>query len=128
MLLITTGISAVCSFAFWTPSTLVALGAGRGLFITYTIMYGTFASAYVSLFPAALVELFGPQNFASINGILYMARGLGSLAGTPAAGALIRNSAEAAVPHGYLNMTILVGALLTGATVGVVWVRIVDKQ
>lgn len=127
MLLYTTIISAVASFAFWLPSTIVALPAGRGLFITYAIMYGTFASAYVSLFPAALVELFGPQNFASVNGILYMARGLGSLFGTPTAGALIRGSGHLTDPGGYLHMVVLVGALLSAASFGVTFVRIVSK-
>lgn len=127
MLLITTTISAVASFAFWLPSTVVASPTGRGLFITYSIMYGTFASAYVSLFPAALVEVFGPQNFASVNGILYMARGLGTLAGTPSAGALIRGSGHLSDPGGYLHMVVLVAALLSVASFGVMFVRIVSK-
>jgi MFS family permease len=125
MLLITTAISAIVSFTFWLPSTMsVSLPSAQGLFITYAIMYGTFASAYVSLFPAALIEVFGPQHFASINGVLYMVRGMGSLVGTPSAGAMIRSSAHAMVPSGYMHMSILVGSLLAGATAGVVWLRV----
>lgn len=132
MLLITTALSAICSFVFWLPSTLTpSLPAAQGLFITYAITYGTFASAYVSLFPAALIEVFGPQNFASVNGVLYMVRGMGTLIGTPSAGAMIRSSAHAALPSGYKDMSVLVGCLLAGATAGVVWLRIeqgIDKQ
>ncbi|WOO77290.1 MFS transporter asaE [Vanrija pseudolonga] len=129
MLLFTTVISAIASFGFWMPSTLVpSLASGQGLFITYTITYGIFASAYVSLFPTSLVELFGPQNFASVNGILYMARGLATLVGTPTAGALLRGSEHLTDPSGYLHMAIMVGALLAGASVGVVWVRMEWKR
>lgn len=30
---------------------------GQGFFIAFTVLYGIFASAYVSLFPTSLVEL-----------------------------------------------------------------------
>jgi MFS family permease len=124
-LFVTTLISALASFAFWLPSTLVpSVMSGRGLFITYSIVYGLFASAYVSLFPASLVETFGPQHFASVNGVFYMARGLATLVGTPSAGALIRSSAQVTMPEGYWRTTVLVGSLLAGASAGVWWVRI----
>ncbi|BEJ15428.1 hypothetical protein CspHIS471_0500330 [Cutaneotrichosporon sp. HIS471] len=131
MLLITTAISALASFVFWMPSTLLGghdLATGRGLFVTYSIMYGTFASAYVSLFPAALVEIFGPHNFASVNGILYMARGFGTLAGTPSAGATVHSSSHTAGPSAYFGMATLISALLLAASVGVVWVRWENKR
>lgn len=131
MLLITTVISAIASFVFWMPSTILGghdLEAGRGLFVTYSIMYGTFASAYVSLFPAALVEIFGPQNFASVNGILYMARGLGTLAGTPSAGATVHSSSHSVGPKAYFGMATMISALLMAASVGVVWVRWENKR
>lgn len=131
MLLITTVISAIASFVFWMPSTLLGaqhLETGRGLFVTYSIMYGTFASAYVSLFPAALVEIFGPQNFASVNGILYMARGFGTLAGTPSAGATVHSSSHNVRPNAYFGMATMISALLMAASIGVVWVRWENKR
>jgi MFS family permease len=125
MLVITTAVSALSSFVLWLPSTLTAsLVSAKTLFVMYTVVYGATASAYVSLFPAALIEVYGPQNFASVNGVLYMVRGMGNLVGTPSAGAMIRNSTHAAMPSGYLNMSILVGSLLAGATGGVIWLRV----
>lgn len=127
MLLLATALSAASSFAFWLPSTLApGRGGGQGLFITYTILYGCFASAYVSLFPTCLVELFGPQHFASVNGVLYGIRGLGSLIGTPSAGALVNHTTNS--PLGYRSMSIMVGALLAGAAIAVVWVRIEARK
>jgi MFS family permease len=128
-LFITTAISAISSFGFWLPSTISSnLLASKGLFITYTIFFGTFASAYISLFPASLVELFGPANFASVNGFLYMSRGVATLCGTPAAGALIRSSMAAFEPSGYLYMVILVGCFLSTATIGTFWVLLEGKR
>ena len=128
-LLATTLISAVASFAFWLPSALdQSQGVSRGLFIVYAIAYGTFASAYVSLFPTSLVEVFGPAQFASVNGVLYMARGLATLVGTPVAGLLIRDSmVSSTLPSAYWRTTVLVGSLLAGASVAVSWVRIETK-
>jgi MFS family permease len=122
-LFLATLVSAVAVLALWLPATTVA--SGSTLFIIFTIFYGIFASAYVSLFPTSLVELFGVQNFVSVNGALYMVRGLATLLGTPVAGLLIRsNQTQNASPRSYENTSIMVGALLAAATFAVLWVRI----
>ncbi|KAH8820728.1 major facilitator superfamily domain-containing protein [Xylogone sp. PMI_703] len=121
---LTTFLSAVIAIAFWLPSTMYGTtNDSRGLFIAFTICYGLFASAYVSLFPASLVEIFGVQNFASVNGVLYMIRGMATLVGTPVAGALIRTKDGTTLPRGYINMSVLVSVLLFAATASVLWVR-----
>jgi len=127
MLMATTTVSAIASLAFWLPSTIVNFQAGQGLFVTYAIIYGAAAGPYTSLFPTCAVEVFGPQHFASINGVLYMSRGLGSLIGTPTAGALIRGSGHADA-SGYLSMTIMVAVLLCAASVGTLWIRLEAKH
>ena len=125
-LLLTTAVSAVVALGLWIPSSLSSdQSDGRNFFIAFTVLYGIFASAYVALFPTSLIELFGIQNFASVNGVLYMIRGLATLVGTPAAGALIRGgSSQNNGPASYQNATILVGVLLASATVAVLWVRV----
>lgn len=125
-LFLTTLISAIAVLALWLPSSL-ATGqkTGSALFIVFTIFYGVFASAYVSLFPTSLVELFGVHNFVSVNGVLYMVRGFATLLGTPLAGLLIRSSQhQSANPRTYENTTIMVGVLLFAATAAVLWARI----
>lgn len=131
-LFLTTMISAVTALALWLPSCLSsAQSEGRHFFIAFTVFYGIFASAYVALFPTSLVEIFGVQHFASVNGVLYMARGMATLVGTPLAGALIHRSnrvdARASIgttSRGYENASILVGSLLAAATLAVLWLRI----
>jgi MFS family permease len=125
-LFLTTAISAIAALGLWIPSSLSSdQSDGRSLFIAFTVLYGIFASAYVALFPTSLIELFGVQNFASVNGALYMVRGLATLVGTPVAGALIRSSSpHSHGPASYQNATILVGVLLATATVAVLWVRV----
>lgn len=125
-LFLSTMISAISVLALWLPSSLStsASSSGSSLFIAFTVFYGIFASAYVSLFPISLVELFGVQNFASVNGVLYMVRGFATLLGTPVAGVLIRSSRHKTDPRSYENTSILVGVLLAAATVATVWVRV----
>ncbi|PYI25850.1 MFS general substrate transporter [Aspergillus indologenus CBS 114.80] len=123
-LLLTTLLSAISTVAFWLPSTVAGVTTeSKDLFITFTVLYGIFASAYVSLFPASLVELFGAQNFASVNGVLYMVRGMATMIGTPVGGVLIR-SGRSETPGAFRNMSVLVSALLFAATMSVVWVRV----
>jgi MFS family permease len=125
----TTAISAIACFAFWLPSSLSENNeTSRGLFIAYSILYGIFASAFVSLFPTSLVELFGPAHFAGVNGALYMARGLATLVGTPTAGLLIRSSGDGQMPDSYWRTTLMVGCLLGGASLAVLWVTVDAKR
>ncbi|ORY22845.1 major facilitator superfamily domain-containing protein [Naematelia encephala] len=127
-LFVVTMLSSVVSCGLWLPSSLCnQVAVGRGLFITYSVTYGIFASPYVSLFPTSLVELFGPANFASVNGALYMARGLGTLVGTPTAGVLIRSSLDTVSPEAYWRMVLLVTALLGAAAAAALWVRLASK-
>ncbi|KAF2230651.1 MFS general substrate transporter [Viridothelium virens] len=129
-LLACTLISAAITLGLWLPSTLTGVteSHGKGLFVAFAITYGIFAGSYISLFPTALVEIFGVQNFASVNGFLYMVRGFGTLAGTPAAGALIKSRSHMSIStlqaaSAYERTAILIGALLAAATLAVLWVR-----
>ena len=129
ILFLTTFVSAVTTWGLWLPSTLSGGDKdGKNLFAAFAILYGIFAGAYISLFPTALVELFGVQHFADVNGLLYMVRGLAALVGTPIAGVLIRGSDRGAdgigLSKAYFKTSILVGTLLTGTTVAVAWARI----
>ncbi|GKZ29519.1 hypothetical protein AbraIFM66950_005220 [Aspergillus brasiliensis] len=119
----TTLLSTVAVFAFWLPSSLVSSAAAHGLFIVFTILYGAFASAYISLFPASLVELFGVQHFTSVNGALYLVRGVGALLGTPLTGLLIPGGTALTESGTYERAAITVGVLLFAATVACFWVR-----
>ncbi|KAI1414579.1 MFS general substrate transporter [Hypoxylon sp. FL1857] len=123
-LFLTTFISAAITIGFWVPSTVYgSTDESRGLFISFAVFYGLFASAYVSLFPTCLIEIFGIQHFASVNGVLYMVRGMATLVGTPVGGALIR-SATGSSPQAYINMAVLVSVLLFAASVAVFWIRV----
>ncbi len=131
VLLLCTLLSAISTLGLWFPSTLTMDGnVGMSLFATYVILYSVTAGAYVALFPTVLVELFGVQNFASVNGLLYMLRGLGTLAGTPGAGALIRNRSATGVHSkvAFKNPSLLIGSLLASATFGCLWVRVEAMQ
>ncbi|RFU34705.1 hypothetical protein B7463_g1628, partial [Scytalidium lignicola] len=123
-----TFLSAVVTLGMWLPSTIPGSHKeGQGLFIAFVVMYGITAGTYISLFPTALVELFGVQHFASVNGFLYLARGIAALVGTPVAGELVRayggTSATLHDSKAYFSTSIFVGVLLAGASVSLAWLR-----
>ncbi|PYH43011.1 MCT family MFS transporter [Aspergillus saccharolyticus JOP 1030-1] len=127
-LAVTTLLSALSVFAFWFPATFaadkgVSTPAARGCFIVFTVLYGSFASAYISLFPASLVEVFGVERFTSVNGVLYLIRGMGALIGTPLVGMLIPERTALVLPQTYRRAAGVVGGLLLAAAGACFWVR-----
>jgi MFS family permease len=126
-LVLCTLLSGLVTLGLWLPSSSsLDEGTRRGLFLSFTCLYGFTASAYVSLFPTALAEQFGIQNFASINGLLYMIRGIGTLVGTPVAGALInaRKTDMLGTVVNFEGTIVMVGVLLMSATMFVAWARV----
>lgn len=128
VLFMTTIMSSVAVFAFWLPATFaggsVSQTSADALFIVFTILYGCFGSAYISLFPASLIELFGVQHFTSVNGALYLIRGMGAFLGTPLTGLLLPGQSALSAPFNYERVTITVGVLLFAASMATLWVRI----
>ena len=126
-LVLCTVISAISTLGLWLPSCLsMDPHASRGLFVAFSSIYGIFAGAYVSLFPTALAEQFGIQNFASINGLLYMIRGIGTLVGTPVAGSLIhrRSAGSTYLASSFERTSLMVALLLFAASLAVAWARL----
>jgi MFS family permease len=128
VLFLTTILSSIAVFAFWLPATYantaISGTAADVLFILSAILYGCFGSAYISLFPASLIELFGVQHFTSVNGALYLIRGVGALLGTPLTGLLLPGHSALSAPFNYERATITVGVLLFAASAATLWVRI----
>ncbi|KAJ5894297.1 hypothetical protein N7495_005988 [Penicillium taxi] len=124
----TTVLSSVAVFAFWLPATFaddtISSKTADVLFIFFAISFGAFGSAYISLFPASLIELFGVKHFTSVNGALYFIRGAGALLGTPLTGLLIPGQSALSGPSHYERVAITVGILLFAASCATFWVRI----
>ncbi|OHE94762.1 monocarboxylate transporter [Colletotrichum orchidophilum] len=126
-LFITSVICAAVTFGLWVPSMAIGMSheaVARPLFVSFAALYGIFASAYVSLFPPALVELFGMNQMPQITGIMYMIMGVASMIGTPVAGALVRGHGEIKTSGDYMGMGIMVGTLMAAAAIFVAWVRL----
>lgn len=123
-LIVTTMVSSFGILVFWLPSSLLQQdGRAKGLFFAFTLSYGLFASGYISLFPASLIELFGFEEFAKVNGFLYMVRGVTVLFGVPLAGLLTNHSVNRqpgsvkASDSGYWKMAIMIGVLLFASSI-----------
>ena len=52
-------------------------------------MYGILAGGYNALLPTTITEVYGTQNYASVNGFIYFIRGLGAIFGAPIAGVIL---------------------------------------
>ncbi|KAI3549298.1 hypothetical protein CSPX01_02406 [Colletotrichum filicis] len=126
-LFLTTVICAAVTLGLWVPSIAIGMGhesVARSLLVSFTVLYGIFASAYVSLFPPALVELFGMELMPQITGIMYMIMGVASMIGTPVAGALVRGHGEIKESGDYMGMGVMVGTLMAAAAIFVAWMRL----
>jgi hypothetical protein len=74
-----------------------------------------------------VVEVFGLQAYASVNGFMYFMRGMGTIFGSPVGGKILGESRLS----NYRNVVLFDGALLGGAALCVVAVRCwdaVDKR
>ncbi|KAL2422094.1 hypothetical protein ABEF95_009747 [Exophiala dermatitidis] len=125
----TTLVSAVAVLGFWLPSTFcnnreTCSTKADVLFFFFTVLYGSFASAYISLFPASLLELFGVQHFTGVNSALYLLRGMGALLGTPLTALLISQSTALSLSRTYIHAAITVGVLMAAAAAFSFWVRL----
>ena len=130
--------SAITVVAFWLSS---ASGGDAALWITFVVSYGLFAGGissskqnarqsfadgnlgYNSLFPTTVIEVFGAQAYASVNGFIYFIRGLGALWGSPVGGALVAGGTN---PQAYITLIWYDFALLMFSSVCVIAVRGLD--
>ncbi|KAI9298016.1 MFS general substrate transporter [Neoconidiobolus thromboides FSU 785] len=63
-----------------------------GILALFNVLYGIAAGGIISMSPVVVVQLFGIEGIASINGLLYFASGVPSLIGTPIASAILTAS------------------------------------
>ncbi|KAL5686494.1 hypothetical protein EMGR_002788 [Emarellia grisea] len=122
------GKSIVVGWPWGSSSPGVASGAfivkRRRLIYRLIILYGSFASAYISRFPASLIELFGVQYLTSVNGVLVPHSGDGSV-DRDAVDWNADSSVTALVSSiVYDRVGIVCGVLLFAATLACVSVRI----
>ena len=131
--------SAITVVAFWLSS---AYADDMKLWIAFVVTYGVFAggehrrwvlaptmlttiSGYNSLFPTTVIEVFGAQAYASVNGFIYFIRGLGAIWGSPVGGALVADGTQ---PKAYITLIWYDFGLLMLSSVCVIAVRALDAS
>lgn len=125
-LILTVVFSALSVVCFW-------LGSSKGdgnkvLWLLFIVGYGVAGGGYNALFPTTVVEVFGLQAYASVNGFIYFVRGLGAMVGSPVGGAILGGgSGSGNSLSSYRNVVWFDAALLLGATICVVGVRCLDS-
>lgn len=122
-LIFTSIASALTVLAFWLVS---ATSSSTGPWIAFVVMYGLLGGGYASLFPTTVIEVFGRQAYASVNGFIYFVRGLGALWGSPVGGALLGSSEND--PSSFVRLIYYDFALLMICGCSVLSVRILDAR
>lgn len=131
-LILTVIFSALSVLCFWLGSTK---GDGnKVLWLLFVVGYGVAGGGYNALFPTTVVEVFGLQAYASVNGFIYFVRGLGAMVGSPVGGAILGGGSGSGSGVGlasYRSVVWFDAALLLGATacvIGVRWLDSVEKK
>ncbi|KIK62282.1 hypothetical protein GYMLUDRAFT_165254 [Collybiopsis luxurians FD-317 M1] len=127
-------LSAISVFTLWYD-------APQARFIAFVIMYGVYAGGYNALLPTTIAEIYGVENYHSVNGVLYFIRGLGSIFGAPIAGLILGTHSRSEVAgtamkgmglgfikRRYNDVVIFDGVLLLAATGCVAYVRWLDAR
>lgn len=126
-------MSGVSVFALWYD-------ASRSRFITFVVFYGILAGGYNALLPTTITEIYGVQNYATVNAFIYFIRGLGALFGAPVAGVILGSHQRAsssrldltagidAAKTRYKDVAIFDGLLLLAAGICVAYVRWLDAR
>ncbi|KAJ7573617.1 MFS general substrate transporter [Mycena floridula] len=123
-------MSSLSVFILW-------YNAPRDRFVAFVVLYGIYAGGYNALLPTTITEIYGVENYGSVNGFIYFIRGLGSILGAPLAGMILgtyRRSPDSSL----LNRTLLQkrynyvviydGVLLLCAGMCVMYVRWLDSR
>ena len=125
-------------FALWYDS-------DRARFLAFIVFYGVLAGGYSALFPTTITEIYGIQNYASVNSAIYFIRGIGVLCGAPIAGVILGSHQSRgsdansglrssqmfgleALKTKYNNVAVFDGALLLAAGFCVAYVRWLDAR
>ena len=88
-------------------------------------MYAIMSGGFNALLPTTLVEIFGPENYSSVNGFLYFIRGCGAFMGTPVGGLLLPKTEYGISRAGdYTRIILFDGSLLVGSAISVGLVRV----
>lgn len=113
--------------------------APEARFIAFVVLYGVYAGGYNALLPTTITEIYGVENYSSINTVLYFIRGLGSIFGAPIAGVILgshsrsplgssESTALGFIKKRYNDVVVFDGTLLLAATVCVGYVRWLDAR
>ncbi|THU82127.1 MFS general substrate transporter [Dendrothele bispora CBS 962.96] len=138
-----TFLSSLSVFALWYSPTSSSGGGGASdinRFIAFVVMYGIYAGGYNALLPTTIMEVYGVENYKSVNSVMYFIRGLGSIFGAPVAGVILGShkrggGGDRGMGRGveflrkkYNDVVVYDGVLLMAAAVCVVYVRWLDAR
>ena len=125
-------LTAISVFALWYD-------APRSRFVAFIVIYAIYAGGYNALLPTTISEIYGVENYSSVNGSIYFIRGLGSIFGGPIAGVILGSHARSSsgailgselggLKKRFNDVVMYDGMLLLCASICVAYVRWLDAR
>ncbi|CAE6503032.1 unnamed protein product [Rhizoctonia solani] len=105
-----------------------------GLIFAFAVIFGSLSGGFCSVWPAASVEIAGPEqsSVSNIMGFLSMAKGLAAIIG-PLVAASLHHPEQAAMRstysgYGFRDVTLFVGSMMVATAVGGVGTRLTRRR
>lgn len=105
-------IAGILVLALWIP------GGSDVAIIIFSVLFGLFSGAYISLMAALVAQISPPEELGYRNGLTFLFSAIGGLITSPIAGAILEG------PAGWAGMKIFAGVMLLAGTTGVVFARV----
>jgi predicted MFS family arabinose efflux permease len=118
-----TGLVYATSFGAMAAAQLVWFVAGNNfaVLVVFSLLFGFSYGGFISLSPAYLAEIFGPEQLGGLTGVNYSAAGIGALLG-PTLGAWLVDRT------GGYSATILCGLIAGGCGAALVWSVVLGRR
>ncbi|CAI6089000.1 unnamed protein product [Clonostachys chloroleuca] len=104
-------VSGILILSLWIPAS-----GGVGV-IVFSVFFGLFSGAYISLMGALVAQISPPEQIGYRNGLTFLISAIGGLTTSPIAGAILES------PTGWTGMKIFAGVLLLSGTTGILFAR-----
>ena len=114
------GLCLLSTLVFWLPATLTTgLVEEKALLVTYALIFGFSSGSNISLGPVCPGQFCTTDNYGKYFATCYTVVGLGTLVGTPLAGAILERGAGS-----YIGLVVFTAVCYLTGLVLFIWARI----
>lgn len=112
VMIITTFVCSVLTFALWLPSQ-----SNQAAILAFAVLFGFWSGTAISLAPVCIAQISKTEDFGKRYGTTYFLVSIGSLVAIPIAGELLKIKTSTASQDDYTGLIILCGLVYSSACV-----------